>query len=83
MTYPQGRVRRLMPRECEGVQGFPLDWTVPDEWDVDADKLDTLRYHAIGNAVTVPVAEWLGQRIGSYLHSERCDLSASLLLHSA
>lgn len=63
MTYPHGRVRRLTPLECERVQGFPDGWTIPKMKIDDVDKLDTLRYHAIGNAVTVNVAEWLAERI--------------------
>lgn len=67
VCYPGGRVRRLTPRECEGIQGFPRDWTIPDHAPEDADKLDSLRYHALGNAVTVPVAEWVAGRIWEYL----------------
>lgn len=63
VTYPDGRVRRLMPIECERIQGFPANWTIPRMKIDDVDKLDSLRYHAIGNAVTVPVAEWLARRI--------------------
>jgi hypothetical protein len=37
----------------------------------DPEQLDTLRYHAIGNAVTVNVAKWLAQRIGRYLDAGR------------
>ncbi len=69
VTYPAGRIRRLLPIECERVQGFPDDWTlVPSNNGYgDSDKVDSLRYHAIGNAVTVPVAEWLAARIKLYL----------------
>lgn len=49
------RVRRLTPRECERLQGFPDDWT--------AGQADTNRYRQIGNAVTVPVIDWLAARI--------------------
>ncbi|MGO9109014.1 MAG: DNA cytosine methyltransferase [Thermoguttaceae bacterium] len=71
-SYPDGRVRRLIPVECERLQGFPDGWTIPeDQKYLDADELDSLRYHAIGNAVTVPVAEWLGSRIYSYLKTQR------------
>lgn len=49
------RVRRLTPRECERLQGFPDDWT--------AGQADIHRYRQIGNAVTVPVIEWLAARI--------------------
>ena len=70
VTYPDGRVRRLLPRECEGVQGFPIGWTRPDataHQDEDQDDIDTLRYQALGNAVTPPVAKWLAERIAVYL----------------
>jgi len=48
-------VRRLTPRECERLQGFPDDWT--------AGHSDTKRYQMLGNAVAVPVAEWIGRRL--------------------
>ena len=68
VQYPKrGRVRRLTPEECEGVMGFPRGWTAPSAGKMDGDDLDSLRYHALGNAVTPPVAEWLGERIHSYL----------------
>ncbi|MFN0106815.1 MAG: DNA cytosine methyltransferase [Bryobacteraceae bacterium] len=68
VSYPDGRVRRLMPIECERLQGFPEGWTIPEKLDItDPDKVDTLRYHALGNAVTVPVAQWLAERIKTYL----------------
>lgn len=49
--------RRLTPRECERLQGFPDDWTA-----VDGMK-NGPRYRMMGNAVTVNVAEWIGRRI--------------------
>ena len=53
-----------MPIECERLQGFPDGWTVPADDSIDdVDKVDSLRYHALGNAVTVNVAEWLASRI--------------------
>ena len=67
VSYPDGRVRRLTPLESERVQGFPDGWTVPSDAHGDPDKLDSLRYHALGNAVTVPVAQWLAGRIALYL----------------
>ena len=69
VSYPDGRVRRYMPVECERIQGFPDDWTLPPGTQPDdVEKLDTLmRYHALGNAVTVNVAEWLARRIADYL----------------
>lgn len=56
------RVRRLTPVECERLQGFPDGWT---------DNLsDSRRYKALGNAVTVNVAEWIGRRITGTHHDE-------------
>ena len=48
-------VRRLMPIECERLQGFPDNWT--------AGFSDSARYRMLGNAVSVPVIEWIGRRI--------------------
>lgn len=48
-------VRRLMPIECERLQGFPDGWT--------AGQADSIRYKQLGNAVAVPVVEWIGKRI--------------------
>jgi DNA (cytosine-5)-methyltransferase 1 len=57
-------VRRFTPNEVERVQGFPDDWTLPRHLNgLGADKIDSLRYHAVGNAVTPQVGEWLGHRL--------------------
>lgn len=53
-------VRRLTPRECERLQGFPDDWTA---WGADGPQSDSARYRQLGNAVAVPCAQWIGQRI--------------------
>lgn len=52
---PMVGVRRLMPVECERLQGFPDGWT--------EGLSDSVRYRLLGNAVAVPVAEWIGRRI--------------------
>ena len=68
-------VRRLTPVECERLQGFPDGWTSEkmevvlegNEWKATGKvvkQADGPRYKAMGNAVTVNVAEWLGKRIG-------------------
>lgn len=58
------QVRRLTPTECEGLQGFPTGWSLPEKgYPLCDDEIDTLRYHAIGNAVSVPVIEWIATRI--------------------
>jgi DNA (cytosine-5)-methyltransferase 1 len=68
VPYPQrGEVRRLTPRECEGIMSFPFGWTLPRSGKFRGDDLDSLRYHALGNAVTPPVAGWLARRIADYL----------------
>jgi DNA (cytosine-5)-methyltransferase 1 len=54
-------VRRLMPVECERLQGFEDDWTLIDYRGKPA--TDSPRYKAIGNAWPVNVARWIGQRI--------------------
>ncbi len=73
VSYPNGRVRRLTPLECERIQGFPDGWTIPQMKIDDVDRLDSLRYHAIGNAVTVGVAEWIGRRIAATTQIEATD----------
>ncbi len=57
-------VRRLTPRECERLQGFPDDWTKVPYGGKAADECpDTPRYKAIGNSMAVPVMRWIGERI--------------------
>jgi DNA (cytosine-5)-methyltransferase 1 len=72
VQYPRkGQVRRLTPKECEGVMSFPDGWTAPPPGNHREDELDSLRYHALGNAVTPPVAQWLATRIHDYLAAQR------------
>ena len=54
-------VRRLTPRECERLQGFPDDYTLIPYRNKPA--ADGPRYKAIGNSMAVPVMRWIGQRI--------------------
>lgn len=57
-------VRRLTPRECERLQGFPSDWTKIPYRGKPADECpDGPRYKAIGNSMAVPVMRWIGERI--------------------
>jgi len=51
-------VRRLTPTECERLQGFPDGWT--------EGQADSNRYKQMGNAVAVPVVQWL---IGNFVSS--------------
>lgn len=54
-------VRRLTPRECERLQGFPDDYTlIPYRGKPAADGP---RYKALGNSMHTGTMRWLGQRI--------------------
>jgi DNA (cytosine-5)-methyltransferase 1 len=53
-------VRRLTPTECERLQGFPDGWT--------DGQSDSVKYRQLGNAVAVPVVEWIGKRMA--LHKQ-------------
>lgn len=53
--FTTSTVRRLTPVECERLQGFPDDWT--------AGQADGQRYKQMGNAVAVPVVEWMVKRL--------------------
>lgn len=54
-------VRRLTPRECERLQGFPDDFTlVPHR---NKPMADGPRYKMLGNSMAVPVLRWIGERI--------------------
>jgi DNA (cytosine-5)-methyltransferase 1 len=59
-------VRRLTPRECERLQGFPDDYTlIPHRGKPAADGP---RYKALGNSMAVPVMAWIGKRIEMVEH---------------
>ena len=66
--YPAVRyglqVRKLTPRECERLQGFPDDYTKIPYRNKDADSCPLgPRYKAMGNSMAVPVIRWIGERI--------------------
>lgn len=57
-------VRRLTPRECERLQGFPDDFTLIPYRNKPADHCpDGPRYKALGNSMAVNVMRWIGTRI--------------------
>lgn len=60
ITYPYG-VRRLTPRECERLQGFPDDYTAILRGSGIA--ADGPRYKALGNSMAVNAMRWIGERI--------------------
>lgn len=49
------RIRRLTPKECERLQGFPDGWT--------EGLSDTQRYKVLGNAISVPVVKAIAERL--------------------
>lgn len=57
IAEPTMQVRRLMPVECERLQGFPDSFT-----DIPGAS-DSARYKALGNSMAVPVMNWIGKRI--------------------
>lgn len=59
ILMPDGRVIKPSIRDAERLQGFPADWTEAAE----AVARPSLRWSLVGNAVTVPVAEWIGMRL--------------------
>ena len=59
---PDWAVRRLTPRECERLQGFPDDFTeIP--WRGKTDTPDGPRYKALGNSMAVPCIAWIMNRL--------------------
>ena len=64
-------VRRLMPLECERLQGFPDNWTqIPWRGKPAEDCPDGPRYKALGNSMAVPCMRYLADRIEFVLRSE-------------
>ncbi|NOL42039.1 hypothetical protein HPO96_17475 [Kribbella sandramycini] len=60
VVQPHTGPRRLTPLECERLQGFPDGWTATSNGRAQADKA---RYAQLGNAVAVPVFEWIARRL--------------------
>ena len=57
-------VRRMTPRECERLQGFPDDYTqISWRGKEPEDCPNGHRYKAMGNSMAVPVMKWIGERI--------------------
>lgn len=59
VLLPSGAVIKPDIRDAERLQGFPEDWTVA----ANANGRTARRWALVGNAVTVPVAEWVAGRI--------------------
>lgn len=66
------QVRRLMPVECERLQGFPDNHTQISWRGKEATECpDGPRYRAIGNSMAVPVMRWIGERIAAALPAKK------------
>ena len=61
VLMPDGALIKPGLRDVERLQGFEADWTQPAESVVRT----AARWGLVGSAVSVPVAEWIGRRLGS------------------
>ena len=67
----EGHPRKLTPKECERLQGFPDSHTRIPWGNKEIDECpDGPRYKAIGNSKAVPVIKWVGERILEELNRE-------------
>jgi DNA (cytosine-5)-methyltransferase 1 len=57
----KGGIRKLTPRECANLQGFPPSFILPEG------MADAHLYHQFGNSVTVPLIERIAKNIASVL----------------
>lgn len=65
-------VRRLTPRECERLQGFPDDYTqIPYRNKLASDCPDGPRYKAIGNSKAIAIVHWIGRRLQMMISENR------------
>ena len=66
MVMTETTVRRLTPTECERLQGFPDGWTAErfdEKKQAVIPQADSNRYKQMGNAVAVPVVDWIVKRM--------------------
>lgn len=59
IMLPDGTIVKPDIRDAERLQGFPVDWTKPAE----SVRKSSWRWSLVGNAVSVPVARWVGRRL--------------------
>lgn len=67
ILMPDGAIVKPDLADAERLQGFPSKWTEP----AGSVGREALRWSLIGNAVTVPVSRWLGDRLMSPGEYER------------
>lgn len=61
IVLPSGEIVKPDIRDAERLQGFEPDWTLPAASVVKRGH----RWKLVGNAVTVDVAQWIGERLRS------------------
>lgn len=74
----QAIIRRLIPLECERLQGFPDNWTMIGDWVDSKGKKhkgdsDAPRYRALGNSIALPFWEWMAGRMIKQLKEDGVD----------
>lgn len=73
IARPGHNPRRLTPRECARIMGYPDDFVIPDE--AGRRVSDTQAYKQFGNSVAVPVfkevARVMAPHIGAALHAAK------------
>ena len=60
MRHAGGEIVQPEIRDAERLQGFPADWTLPA-----SGVKRGARWKLVGNAVAVPMARWVGERLKS------------------
>lgn len=74
-TRATAGVRRLVPSECEALQGLPTGHTctcgVIPYSTATCQCADGPRYRVVGNGVAVPVVEWIARRLVAATSKER------------
>jgi DNA (cytosine-5)-methyltransferase 1 len=74
ILLPDRRVVTPDIRDAERLQGFDENWTKPAE----GGGRPSLRWSLVGNAVTVPVARWLGERLSKPATAYDADRDSAL-----
>lgn len=69
VRQPGRNPRRLTPRECARLMGFPDSFQIP--------VADTPAYHQFGNSVVVPVVSAIARLVRDELNREGTDLGLS------
>jgi DNA (cytosine-5)-methyltransferase 1 len=60
IVYDGKGIRKLTPRECARIQGFPDDYRLPD-------VADSILYKQFGNSVSLPVLQRIAEKMQKVL----------------